>query len=42
MSRTITLGAEHDVRLVKGRKPHLSLSDRAMEFDGRAKCISGC
>lgn len=30
------------VRLVKGRKVHLSLSDRTMEFDGRAKCVSGC
>ena len=30
------------VRLVKGRKVHLALSDRTMEFDGRAKCVSGC
>ena len=30
------------IRLVKGRKVHLSLSGRAMEFDGKAKCVAGC
>lgn len=30
------------VRLVKGRKVHLSLSGRTMEFDGKAKCVAGC
>ena len=30
------------VRLVKGRKVHLSLSGRTMEFDGRARCVAGC
>lgn len=30
------------VRLVKGRKVHLSLSERTMEFDGKAKWVAGC
>ena len=30
------------VRLVKGRKVHLSLSGRTMAFDGKAKCVAGC
>lgn len=30
------------VRLVKGRKVHLSLSGRTMEFDSKAKCVAGC
>ena len=30
------------VRLVKGRKVALPLSGRAMEFDGKGKCIAGC
>ena len=30
------------VRLAKGRKVHLSLSARTMEFDGKAKCVAGC
>ena len=30
------------VRLVKGRKVHLSLSGRTMEFDGKGKCVAGC
>jgi L-ascorbate metabolism protein UlaG (beta-lactamase superfamily) len=33
---------EDFVRLVKGRKVHLSLSGRTMEFDGKAKCVAGC
>jgi L-ascorbate metabolism protein UlaG (beta-lactamase superfamily) len=33
---------EDFVRLVKGRKVHLSLSGRTMEFDGKAKCLAGC
>jgi L-ascorbate metabolism protein UlaG (beta-lactamase superfamily) len=30
------------IRLVKGRKVHLSLSGRSMEFDGKGKCVAGC
>ncbi len=30
------------VRLVKGRKVHLPLSGRTMEFDGKGKCVAGC
>ena len=30
------------VRLVKGRKVHLPLSGRSMEFDGKGKCVAGC
>ena len=30
------------VRLVKGRKVHLPLSGRTMEFDGKGKCLAGC
>ena len=29
-------------RLVKGRKVHLPLSGRTMEFDGKGKCVAGC
>jgi L-ascorbate metabolism protein UlaG (beta-lactamase superfamily) len=29
-------------RLVKGRKVHLSLSGRTMEFDSKGKCVAGC
>ena len=30
------------VRLVEGRKVHLSLSGRTMEFDRDATCVAGC
>ena len=30
------------VRLVKGRKVHLPLSGRTMEFDGKGKCLAEC
>jgi len=30
------------IDLVKGRAVHLPLSGKTMEFDGNAKCISGC
>ena len=33
---------EDFARLVEGRKVHLSLSGRTMEFDGDAKCVAGC
>ena len=33
---------EEFVRLVEGREVHLSLSGRTMEFDGDAKCLTGC
>ncbi len=33
---------EEFVKLVKGRKVHLPLSGRTMEFDGKGKCMAGC
>ena len=30
------------IDLVKGRPVHLALSGRTMEFDGSAKCVTGC
>ena len=33
---------EDFVRLVQGRKVHLPLSGRTMEFDRDAKCVAGC
>ena len=30
------------MKLVKGKPVHLAISDRTMEFDGSAKCVSGC
>lgn len=30
------------VRLVKGRKVHLSLSGRTMAFDAKGRCVAGC
>ena len=30
------------VKLVKGRKVHLSLSGRTMSFDGKGRCVAGC
>jgi L-ascorbate metabolism protein UlaG (beta-lactamase superfamily) len=34
--------AEKFMKLVKGIPVHLPLSGKTMEFDGDAKCISGC
>ena len=33
---------EDFVKLVKGRKVHLPLSGRTMEFDAKARCVAGC
>jgi hypothetical protein len=30
------------IDLVKGRPVHLPLSGKTMQFDGNAKCLSGC
>jgi hypothetical protein len=30
------------VNQVKGRPVHLALSGKTMDFDGNAKCVSGC
>ena len=34
--------AEKFMKLVNGIPVHLPLSGKAMEFDGDAKCVSGC
>jgi len=36
-SRTAAL-----TKLLKGSTPHLAISGRTMEFDGKAKCVNGC
>ena len=36
-SRTAAL-----IKLLKGPTPHLAISGRTLEFDGKAKCVSGC
>jgi L-ascorbate metabolism protein UlaG (beta-lactamase superfamily) len=30
------------VKLLKGVTPHLAISGRTMEFDGKGKCVAGC
>jgi hypothetical protein len=30
------------IPLLKGASPHLALSGRTMEFDGKGKCVAGC
>jgi L-ascorbate metabolism protein UlaG (beta-lactamase superfamily) len=30
------------INLLKGVTPHLAISGRTMEFDGKGKCVSGC
>jgi hypothetical protein len=30
------------VKLLKGVTPHLAISGRTMEFDGKGKCVKGC
>ncbi len=30
------------IKLFKGPVPHLAISGRTMEFDGRGKCVAGC
>jgi L-ascorbate metabolism protein UlaG (beta-lactamase superfamily) len=30
------------IKLLKGVTPHLAISGRAMEFDGKGKCVAGC
>ena len=30
------------VKLLKGVAPHLAISGRTMEFDGKGKCVAGC
>ena len=30
------------IKLLKGPTPHLAISGRTMEFDGKAKCVAGC
>jgi L-ascorbate metabolism protein UlaG (beta-lactamase superfamily) len=30
------------IKLLKGVTPHLALSGRTMEFDGKGKCVAGC
>jgi L-ascorbate metabolism protein UlaG (beta-lactamase superfamily) len=36
-SRTAAL-----IKQLKGITPHLAISDRTMEFDGKGKCVAGC
>jgi hypothetical protein len=30
------------IKRLKGVTPHLAISGRTMEFDGKGKCVSGC
>ena len=30
------------IKLLKGVSPHLAISGRTMEFDGKGKCVAGC
>jgi hypothetical protein len=30
------------IKLLKGPTPHLAISGRTMEFDGKGKCVAGC
>jgi len=30
------------VKALKGPTPHLAISGRTMEFDGKGKCVAGC
>ena len=30
------------IKLLKGATPHLAISGRTMEFDGKGKCVTGC
>lgn len=30
------------IKALKGATPHLAVSGRTMEFDGKGKCVSGC
>ena len=30
------------VKMLKGSTPHLAISGRTMEFDGKGKCVAGC
>jgi hypothetical protein len=30
------------VKQLKGATPHLAVSGRTMEFDGKGRCVAGC
>jgi len=36
-SRTATI-----IKMLKGPTPHLAISGRTMEFDGKGRCVAGC